>query len=101
MRKAWKIVPFLVGVLCLGLLAPAASAGPLNAGSIVVDTYTPYSAGGLGGVTFTIHYQLNDNFNKQTCCTADNLRWIQLVSSTDKTGFTPDPNRPFIDPRQG
>jgi MYXO-CTERM domain-containing protein len=105
MRKAWgkwrNWSLFLVGLLCLGLFAPAAHADPLNIGSIVVDTYSSYSNGTVGGVTFTIHYQLNDNFNKQTCCTLDSLHWIQLVTSSAATGFTPTPNRPFIDPRQG
>jgi hypothetical protein len=29
------------------------------------------------------------------------LRWLQLVTSSTATGFTPTPNRPFIDPRIG
>lgn len=107
MQKVWEkwrnFSLFLVGLLCLGLAAPAAHADSLNIGSLIVDAYTPYSdaKGGVGGVTFTMHYQLNDNFNKQQCCTLDSLHWIQLVTSSDGTGFTPTPNRPFIDPRQG
>lgn len=73
--------------------------GNLNVGSITVDRYQRFNDGTLGGVDFIAHYDLNANWSMQTCCS--DLRWLQRVTSSTDTGFTPSPNRPFIDPRMG
>jgi len=74
-------------------------------GTITLDTYTSDQtnnlAGGQSGVTITAHYSVSDAVGLMNCCSTSNLRWLQLVTSSTTTGFTPTPNRPFIDPRSG
>jgi hypothetical protein len=78
-----------------------APAGAQNVGTIFIDRYQAFSGGGLGGVDLRAHFTLNANFPNQDCCQAGDIRWIQRITSSAATGFTPNPNRPFIDPRQG
>src|SRR3954469_23734893 len=81
----------------------AAPAGATNiVGNIILDNYTSNTgatAADTSGVTFTAHYEVTDQNTLDDCCTQ--LRWLQLVTSSTGTGFTPTPNRPFIDPRVG
>jgi len=70
-----------------------------SAASIVVDTYDAYATRTQGGVEIVLHYEIDGDLGP--CCDSGDLRWIQLVTSSTETGFTPDPNRPFIDPREG
>ena len=83
----------------------SARADFVNVGSITVDTFSDFNNGQRAGANFTIHYTLNDAFKMQDCVTRDSLRWIQMLRLSKTVMFgdssTPDPNRPFIDPRQG
>ena len=73
---------------------------PINVGTIKIDKYETTLGGGVGGINIIAHYTLNDNFVDQDCCEEGDIRWLQRVTSSKPTGFTPpDPNRPFIDPR--
>lgn len=74
-------------------------ATPINVGTIKFDQYQAGTVNGLGGVDIIAHYRLNGNFSKQDCCAQGDIRWLQRVTSSAATGFTPTPNRPFIDPR--
>jgi hypothetical protein len=100
--RAYKF-QFLVFGLACALSTNFAMAAVV--GNIVVDTYTPYQTGATAtdqsGVTLTAHYDITDPMGLANCCASGNLRWLQLVNSSTATGFTPTPNRPFIDPRQG
>ena len=82
-----------------------ALAGAGIIGHITVDEYAPLQLGsgasGLSGVTLRAHYTVSNPGALVDCCGADGLRWMQLIESSAGTGFTPDPNRPFIDPRPG
>jgi len=89
----------LAFVCALLAFAPAARAAMINVGSIVIDKYEPFKNGGLGGVHIQLHFAPNANFANQTHVT--DVRWLQRVDSSKATGFTPNPNRPFIDPRAG
>ncbi|MDX2038283.1 MAG: hypothetical protein SFX72_16660 [Isosphaeraceae bacterium] len=82
--------------------ASEAIAGPVNVGKIVIDKYDSVAdkTGGVGGVDIIAHYELNAEFAKfKACFEEKNLFWLQKVDSSGETGFTPTPNRPFIDPR--
>jgi hypothetical protein len=82
----------------------ATSTFAATVGYINIDNYTPYTGAtgaDLSGVTITAHYNIPDPTALSDCCDPSDLRWMQLVTSSTGTGFTPTPNRPFIDPRQG
>jgi hypothetical protein len=84
-------------------LAPPAVADFQQVGKIVVDKFE-LAGGGLKGPGANIiaHWELDDNFKKQTLFKESELRWLQLLSCSDKVaGLTPTPNRPFVDPRKG
>lgn len=89
-------------VFAVGFVAAAADAALMNVGQIDLDRYMAMG----NGVEITAHFTLNAAFNDQDCCREEDLRWIQRVSTTRRTGFSPPPEdqvppRPFIDPRQG
>jgi len=94
--------PILAGLLAV--FATSARADFVNVGSIVLDNYSDFNNGQKAGANFTIHYELSDAFNQQDCIGRDSLRWIQLLRLNKTVMFgdtsTPDPNRPFIDPRK-
>lgn len=92
----------LAGMVWVLSIATAAQAALMNVGQIDVDRYMAMG----NGVEITAHFTTNAAFNDQTCCRAEDLRWIQRVSTTRRTGFSPPPAdqvppRPFIDPRNG
>jgi hypothetical protein len=88
-------------VTTLFLAAASAFAAPV--GTITIDTYTSDQTGNTAadqsGATITAHYNITNAAALADCCDSANLRWLQLVDSSTGTGFTPTPNRPFIDPR--
>jgi hypothetical protein len=90
-------------VITLSFAAASAFAAPV--GTITIDTYTSdqpdNTSAGQSGATITAHYNISNNAALTACCDPANLRWLQLVTSSTATGFTPTPNRPFIDPRTG
>lgn len=108
MRTRHTPLPVVASLLSFAAASGVAIAAPINIGTINLDTYEAYvdDDGGdpgmfLGGVLIEASYMANDAFADQDCCTLDDLEWIQVVNSNKPTGFTPDPNRPFIDPRMG
>src|SRR5262245_43245988 len=95
-----------LGAMACALLAcmsaAPAQAGFINVGSLVIDKFTDSNNGKKAGADFTMHYQLNDEFDKQNCVTRDSLRWLQMIrlSKPIKFGDELTPDRPFIDPRK-
>ena len=83
------------------ILPPLAFCGTI--GTITVDQYSAIQLGngaaGLSGVSVTAHYTVSDP--AALSAYPEGVQWIQVVSSSEQTGFTPEPNRPFIDPRTG
>lgn len=94
---------YMLAALAGALSAAAgAQAALMNVGQIDLDRYMAMG----NGVEITAHFTLNAAFNDQDCCRAEDLRWIQRVRTTRRTGFSPPPAdevppRPFIDPRMG
>src|SRR6478672_11651663 len=97
-RRARVLFAFFASLV----LSASAWAAPLVVGTITVDTNSTKNDGTIGGSNFICHFDLNADFNNQTCCAKEDLHWIQLVTTSKKIpGNFPDPNRPFIDPRNG
>lgn len=91
-------------VACAFALVGGGAIAQINSGFIVMDTNASYqgpTTNDLGGVTVQMHYSLGPGYTNQNCFTTNDLRWLQRVVSSTNTGFTPTPNRPFIDPRTG
>lgn len=79
-------------------LAASASAGVLNVGEITLFRHQTQT----NGMEITARFDPNGSFAEQDCCNAADLRWIQVVSTTARAGFSPPGDlRPFIDPRNG
>jgi hypothetical protein len=93
----WTILAIGVVLWC-GAFAPA-RADTTPSVHIIVDKYESYTTRTQAGVEIILRYEVNGDLGP--CCKSGDLRWIQLVTSSTETGFTPNPNRPFIDPRQG
>ena len=98
-RIWWRSTALLV--LSLVMAAPsAATAAFVDIGSISFDQYASFNDGTFGGDNIIAHYTLNASAQQfAPCFTQADIRWLQLVNSSTDTGFTPTPNRPFIDPR--
>lgn len=90
------------------LAALSAAQGMTNVGRIVIDQYKlvdanfPITVG--PGARLIAHFEPNENFERQTCCKRENLRWIQTYFADPRVGGVsppfPDQNRPIIDPRK-
>ncbi|MGE3818397.1 MAG: hypothetical protein AB7I30_03105 [Isosphaeraceae bacterium] len=101
LRWRSSIWAVLIGAVLI-FVPSLASADPINVGNILIDKYEGAKTATQGGINLIAHYTLNAAFGQfSDCFTAADVRWLQRVTSSAPTGFTPDPNRPFIDPRVG
>jgi len=99
-RRGWLTALALPLLVTWLLLADVSSfANPV--GNISLDKYVAAPGDPNSGIGMVAHYSITDPKGLANCCDPKNLRWMQLVSSNAPQSYTPNPNRPFIDPRNG
>jgi hypothetical protein len=91
----------VLAALVLWMAAPAAALADFaQFGAFSFDRYQKASDATTGGVDIIAHYTLDAGFSDfADDFTEGDLRWLQLVTTSKDSSFTPTPNRPFIDPR--
>jgi hypothetical protein len=91
-----------LALLVTWLLLTAVASFANAVGIISLDQYVAKDGSPNSGLRMVAHYSITDTKGLANCCDPRNLRWMQLVSSSAPVSdFTPNPNRPFIDPRKG